>query len=520
MPGRRRSKPSGAGARARASTSRCRAAAAGSAREHPVTRWSTRSSGSSASSASPWPPAPRSRPSGTTSSRSTSRPTIRRWTCTTRSTSTRRRPRASRRAAAAADPHLAGADPDDAGGAAAGPGGDPRHGLPQRRHGRLAPAGVLADRGAGGGRGDLVRGSQGHADPLRPSVLLAQRRRRGSGRRSSRSPSPPPRWTSSASSATGAAARRARERAGWRSWAAAWCTRRCSRTCISIRSATPGGRSGWGRTGSRCCATACRISGCCCDGDMRFSGSRRRDRAAGPGSRMNISLRWLEAFLRRDLDAADVTDAPHHARRAGRRRRAAPRRAGAVRRRPVVEVGAASRSQGHRLRLARWTTAPASRWHVVCGAPNVDGGARAIRSPGSGTRCPEGFRIEARKIRGSRRPGDALLRARARPRRGARRHPRARHRRRARDAAARGAAARRHRLVWTSPPTGPTSWATRASRASSRRRTGRRSACRRSRRAEPIDVPPARRAGASDAVGGVRISHRGRSSRARGSTPR
>ena len=66
--------------------------------------------------------------------------------------------------AAAPHPHLAGADPDDARLAAAGAGGDPGHGLPQRRHGRVAPAGVLADRGPRGGRGDLVRGSQGDAD--------------------------------------------------------------------------------------------------------------------------------------------------------------------------------------------------------------------------------------------------------------------------------------------------------------------------------------------------------------------
>ena len=41
----------------------------------------------------------------------------------------------------------------------------------------------------------------------------------------------------------------------------------------SIRSATPAGPSAWGRTGSRCCATACRTSGCCSAGTC---GSWRR----------------------------------------------------------------------------------------------------------------------------------------------------------------------------------------------------------------------------------------------------
>ena len=58
------------------------------------------------------------------------------------------------------------------------------------------------------------------------------------------------------------------------------------------------------------------------------------------GGRVNVSLRWLEAFLRRELDPADVTRAARDAGRAGGRGRAAARRA---RRRSssarVLEVG-------------------------------------------------------------------------------------------------------------------------------------------------------------------------------------
>ena len=40
--------------------------------------------------------------------------------------------------------------------------------------------------------------------------------------------------------------------------------------CGSTRSGTPAGRSAWDRTGSRCCATACRTSGCCSGGTCGF----------------------------------------------------------------------------------------------------------------------------------------------------------------------------------------------------------------------------------------------------------
>ena len=101
---------------------------------------------------------------------------------------------------AAAHPHLAGADPHHAGAQAA----DPRHlpgpGVPQRQ--RPAPlADVPPGRGAGGGRGDHRRPSQG--DARSPSCAGCSRRtpRSACGRASSPSPSRRPRWTSPARSA-------------------------------------------------------------------------------------------------------------------------------------------------------------------------------------------------------------------------------------------------------------------------------------------------------------------------------
>ena len=133
------------GARRRASISPCRARRAGSA---PSTRspgsW-TRSSRSSAASGSPSRSGPRSRPSGTTSSRSTSRPTTRRWTCTTRSTSTRRRSTGEPAGRLLLRTHTSPVQIRTLlAVAAAGPGGDSGHGVPQRRLRRLALAGVLA----------------------------------------------------------------------------------------------------------------------------------------------------------------------------------------------------------------------------------------------------------------------------------------------------------------------------------------------------------------------------------------
>src|SRR6185369_4661353 len=119
------------------------------------------------------------------------------------------------------------------------------------------------------------------------------------------------------------------------------------------------------------------------------------------GRAMNISLRWLQDFLRRDLDAADVTarltmlgapvDAvePLHA-------ELAPF---VVAR--VLEVGPHPDPKATKVRLTKVDDGTGEPLTVVCGAPNVTAGKRypfarlGTRMPG-----PTGFTIEARPIRG------------------------------------------------------------------------------------------------------------------------
>ena len=102
--------------------------------------------------------------SGTTSTRSTRRPTTPRATCRTRSSS---------RGAHPALAHLAGADPHHAGGAAADPDRRARQRLPPRRR-RHAHADVPADGGAAGRQGRVVRRPQGDAAALRPPLLRTE----------------------------------------------------------------------------------------------------------------------------------------------------------------------------------------------------------------------------------------------------------------------------------------------------------------------------------------------------------
>ena len=146
---------------------------------------------------------------------------------------------------------------------------------------------------------------------------------------------------------------------------------------------------------------------------------------------------------------------------------------------------------------------------MVCGAPNVDGGHGSIPSRPSGATLPGGLRIEKRKIRGETSEGmlcsarelglgqdhDGILELDT-------------------DAApgtpfSRPAAGRRPAGGRCRRPTGPTSWATRASRASWPRRYG-----------VPFRLPafPARppsmssgsaRRQQSASVGGVARRHRG-----------
>ena len=510
-------------ARAAGWTSPCRAARRWVGRRAPGHAGRRRDRrASSASSASPWPRAPRSRPSGTTSSRSTSRPTIRRWTCTTRSTSTRRRSTgepAGRlllrthtspvqiRTMLASPPPVRVVIP----------------GMVYRNDAirRLAPAGLLPDRGPRGGRGDLVRGSQGDADPLRPPVLLAatedavpalvlpvHRALGGDGRRV---PALPRR----------AAARRARAPAGWRSSAAAWCTRRCSRTCGLDPERYTGWAFGMGPHRIALLRYGVPDIRLLLGGDMRFleqsaagrAGARMREARSTPvEAAMNISSRWLEDFLRRAARrraTVAATRSPCSARRSTRSSRCTPSSAPFVVAR-VLEVGPHPDPKADQVRLTRWTTARGEPLTVVCGAPNVDRRQELSLRP-VGTHD-------------ARAKGVPTIEARQDPRR---REPRACSAPRASSAWARSTTASSSSTPtprpgtpllealplgdtgWssTSRPTAPISSATRASRASSRRRTGRRSGCRRFPAAESLDVPPARRAGASRRrVGGVRIA--------------
>ena len=91
------------------------------------------------------------------------------------------------------------------------------------------------------------------------------RPRSACGRPSSPSRSRPPRWTSAATSAMARVATSARERAGWRSWAAAWWTRTSSRPAGSTPRNTAASPSAWAWSASRCssggsttCATTLR----------------------------------------------------------------------------------------------------------------------------------------------------------------------------------------------------------------------------------------------------------------------
>ena len=116
---------------------------------------------------------------------------------------------------------------------------------------------------------------------------------------------------------------------------------------------------------------------------------------------MNVSLRWLEAFLRRELDPADVTarltmlgapvDAvePLHA-------ELAPF---VVAR--VLEVGPHPDPKATKVRLTSVDDGTGTPLTVVCGAPNVAAGkSYPFARLGTQMPGPKGFRIEARPIRG------------------------------------------------------------------------------------------------------------------------
>ena len=128
------------------------------------------------------------------------------------------------------------------------------------------------------------------------------------------------------------------------------------------------------------------------DGDMRFLAQFAR------GIRMNVSRRWLEAFLRRSLDATEVEQLLTAHRRPVDADRAAPRGPGGDPHR------AGDRGQAHpnadRLRLCLVDTGGAEGpLDVVCGAPNVTAGKCYPFAP-VGATLPGGVKLERRKIRG------------------------------------------------------------------------------------------------------------------------
>ncbi len=112
---------------------------------------------------------------------------------------------------------------------------------------------------------------------------------------------------------------------------------------------------------------------------------------------MNISRRWLEGFLRRDLEAADVA------------RRLVTLGAGVDAVEPLhpglerIVIGLVESVRPHpnadRLRLCVVNDGSAERLNVVCGAPNVATGKRYPFAR-VGTTIPGGITLERRKIRG------------------------------------------------------------------------------------------------------------------------
>jgi phenylalanyl-tRNA synthetase beta chain len=112
---------------------------------------------------------------------------------------------------------------------------------------------------------------------------------------------------------------------------------------------------------------------------------------------MNVSRRWLEDFLRRSLDARDLTERltmlgapvdavePLHA------------ELGDVLVALVEEVR--PHPNADRLRLCVVNEGAVERRHVVCGATNVEAGRKYPFAP-VGATLPGGLRIEERKLRG------------------------------------------------------------------------------------------------------------------------
>ena len=112
---------------------------------------------------------------------------------------------------------------------------------------------------------------------------------------------------------------------------------------------------------------------------------------------MNVSRRWLEAFLRRPLESADVAS----------RLAALGATVDAVEELHPglgqVVVGLVRDTRPHpnadRLRLCDVDDGSGTLRHVVCGAPNVAAGRKYPFAP-VGATLPGGLTLEKRKIRG------------------------------------------------------------------------------------------------------------------------
>ena len=112
---------------------------------------------------------------------------------------------------------------------------------------------------------------------------------------------------------------------------------------------------------------------------------------------MNVSRRWLEAFLRQPLEAHDVS------------RRLASLGAAVDAVEPLhaglddIVVARVEDVRAHpnadRLRVCTVDDGGAERRSVVCGAPNVTAGRKYPFAP-IGATLPGGLRIEQRKLRG------------------------------------------------------------------------------------------------------------------------
>ena len=178
---------------------------------------------------------------------------------------------------------------------------------------------------------------------------------------------------------------------------------------------TPAGRSAWGRRASPCSATAFPISGCCTIPTCA---------SCEQVARMNVSYEWLRAFV--PFDAVADAAARSASRRTSRRSTSSSRCAPISRR---SSSRASSRKRAHpdsdHLHVTKVDAGTGELLDVVCGAPNVTAGKLYPFAP-TGTVLPAASRSRSERFAAQISERHALLGARARARRGARRHPGAR----------------------------------------------------------------------------------------------